>query len=125
METTPLLNQQQEQIYNLTDGKKESIESAKFSAETAFKDSNIKETLAKTLGGVLGLLVLFGSITNIIEDFKTKKKNPWTYSRIILDFTASGALIGYAFENTMFGLKFGIIIGIITLLAEVILLRKK
>jgi hypothetical protein len=125
METQQLLNQQQEQIVDITEGKKETIESAKFSAETTFKDSKLKESLGKTLGGILGVLVLFGSITNVLDDFKTKKRNPWTFSRIILDFTASGALIGYALENTLIGLKLGISVGLIMLLAELILLRKK
>jgi hypothetical protein len=125
METTELLIQQQEQIVDITEGKKETIESAKFSAETTFKDANLKETFGRTLGGILGVLVLFGSITNVIQDFKIKKRNPWIYSRIILDFTASGALIGYALENTLWGLKLGVAVGLIILMVEMICLRNK
>jgi len=125
METQQLLNQQQEQITDLAEGKKETIEGAKISAETALKDSRLKETLGRSLGGLLGVFFLFGSITNVLQDFRRNKRNPWTYSRILLDFTASGALIGYALEDTLLGLKLGIGIGVITLLAELIFIRKK
>lgn len=118
------ISNEQKTFSDIGEGKKESIESAKFSAETTLKDSKLKETLGRTLGGILGVLVLLGSITNVVQDFKDKKKGPWTYSRIILDFTASGALIGYALENTLLGLKFGIILGLSVLLIEIILLRK-
>ena len=124
METTQVINQPQNKIINLAEGKKESIESARFSVDTTLKDSKLRDNLGKTFGGVLGGLVLLGSLTNVIEDFKTKKKNPWVYSRIILDFMASGALIGYAFENTLLGLKCGIAIGVITLILELIFIKK-
>jgi hypothetical protein len=110
---------------DIMEGKKESIESAKFSAETALKDSRIKETIGRTLGGLLGIFLLFGSITNVIKDFSNKKKSPWIYSRIIMDFTASGALIGYAVGYTLGGIGIGFLIGIITLIAELYCINKK
>jgi hypothetical protein len=104
---------------DILEGKKESIDGARVSAETVMKDNRIKETLGRIFGGMLGLLVLFGSITNVIQDFKTKKRSPWVYSRIIIDFVASGALIGYALEQTLWGLIAGFGIGIITMLVEI------
>lgn len=103
---------------DLVEGKKESIDGARVSAETVLKDNRLKETIGRILGGILGLLVLFGSITNVIQDFKTKKRSPWVYSRIILDFVASGVLIGYALEQTLLGLLSGLTVGIIILLCE-------
>jgi hypothetical protein len=117
--------QQTQQSANIAEGKKESIESARYSAETTLKDSNLREGIGRGFGGFLGFLILMGSITNVIEDFKIKKKNIWTYSRIILDFIASGALIGYALENTLLGLKVGGIIGLTTLVAECVFIRSK
>jgi len=72
------LGQQNIQI-DIMEGKKESIESAKFSAETALKDSKIKENIGRVLGGLLGIFLLFGSITNVVKDFKSKKRSPWVY----------------------------------------------
>jgi hypothetical protein len=103
---------------DLVEGKKESIDGARVSAETVLKDNRLKETIGRMLGGILGILVLFGSITNVIQDFKTRKRSPWVYSRIILDFVASGVLIGYALEQTLFGLLSGLTVGIIILLCE-------
>ncbi len=69
-------------------------------------------------------MVLFGSVTNVIQDFKTKKTSPWVYSRIVVDFVASGALIGYALNQTLMGLITGFFIGIVTLIMELIYLKK-
>jgi hypothetical protein len=111
-------NNQTPYVTDILEGKKDSIEGAKVSAETLMKDSKTKELLGRFFGGILGVMVLFGSITNVIQDFKTKKRSPWVYCRIILDFVASGALIGYALEQTLIGLSIGLIIGIITMLFE-------
>ena len=120
--TNPLMGKSSEATTNYTldlvEGKKESIDGARVSAETVLKDNSLKETMGKMLGGILGLLVLFGSITNVIQDFKTRKRSPWVYSRIILDFVASGVLIGYALEQTLVGLLSGLTIGVIILLCE-------
>jgi len=109
---------------DIAEGKKESIESAKFSAETTLKDSRIKETLGRSLGGFLGVLLLFGAITNVAKDIKDKKKSPWIFSRIIMDFTASGALIGYAIGYTLRGISIGAVIGLATLIFELIYSKK-
>ncbi len=103
---------------DLIEGKKESMDGARVSAETVLKDNKTKELLGRIFGGLLGFLVLFGSITNVIEDFKTKKRSPWVYSRIMLDFIASGALIGYALEQTLWGLYVGLTVGGIILVCE-------
>lgn len=124
METIQTNIQQTPQTTNIAEGKKESIDSARVSAETALKDSKIKETIGRTFGGILGVLVLLGSVTNVIEDFKVKKRNTWVYPRIILDFMASGALIGYALENTVLGLKAGLLVGFLTLLIELLFIKK-
>jgi hypothetical protein len=125
MENISLTKEPLNKTINFGDGKKESIESAKFSVDTTLKDAKLKDTLGRTFGGVLGGLVLLGSLTNVFEDFKSKKKNPWVYSRIILDFMASGALIGYALENTLLGLKFGLAIGALTLILELFLIKRE
>ena len=119
-----LLNEQQPSVITLTEGKKESIDNAKMSAETAFKDTTLKANVGRTLGGIFGFLVLLGSVTNVIEDFKKNKRNPWVYSRIILDFVASGALIGYALKNTLLGLELGVTAGGIILIMELIYIKK-
>lgn len=115
----------EEVVVDIAEGKKESIESAKFSAETTVKDSRIKETIGRSLGGLLGIFLLFGAITNVAKDLKAKKKSPWIFSRIIMDFTASGALIGYALGYTLQGLSLGVVIGILTLLFELFYSRTK
>lgn len=108
----------------LIEGKRESIDSARVSADTVLKDSKIRDTIGRFLGGFLGLMVLFGSVTNVIQDFKTKKTSPWVYSRIVVDFVASGALIGYALNQTLAGLIAGFTIGVLTLVMELIYLKK-
>lgn len=106
------------------EGKKESIDSVRVSADTILKDNKIRDTIGRFFGGFLGLMVLFGSVTNVIQDFKTKKTSPWVYSRIVVDFVASGALIGYALNQTLIGLITGFAIGILTLIMELIYLKK-
>lgn len=108
----------------LVEGKKESIDSVRVSADTVLKDSRIRETIGRFFGGFFGIMVLFGSITNVIQDFKTKKMSPWVYSRIVVDFVASGALIGYALNRTLIGIVAGLIIGILTLIMEMLYLKK-
>lgn len=109
---------------DLSEGRKESIESLRYSTETVMKDNKLKEIFGRTLGGIFGFAILFSSITNVVTDFKSKKRSPWIYSRIILDFTASGALIGYALGETLIGISLGIAIGLIILILEVITKRK-
>lgn len=108
----------------LVEGKRESIDSARVSADTVLKDSKIRDTIGRFFGGFLGLMVLFGSVTNVIQDFKTKKTSPWVYSRIVVDFVASGALIGYALNQTLIGIIAGFTIGILTLIMELVYLKK-
>jgi len=100
------------------ESRKDSIEKAKFSSETVLRDSSIKEGITRIIGGMFGFLVLLSSISNVEKDFKSKVRSPWTYSRIILDFTASGALIGYAIKNTLIGITLGLIIGVIMVIIE-------
>jgi hypothetical protein len=120
-----LISKAANETVDFAEGKKESIESAKFSAETTVKDSRLKETVGRSLGGLLGILLLFGAITNVAKDIKEKKKSPWIFSRIIMDFTASGALIGYAIGYTLQGISLGALIGIATVIFELIYSRKK
>jgi len=100
------------------ESRKDSIERARFSSEAVLRDSSIKESITKIIGGMFGFLILISSISNIEKDFKLKNKNPWVYSRIILDFTASGALIGYAAKNTLIGLAIGLVFGITMVIIE-------
>ncbi len=100
------------------------LESAKVSADSALAESKISSSIVSTLGGVLGVLVLFSSISNLAKDFRAKKTNPWTYSRIMIDFSVSGGLIGYAFGHMFLGLEAGFIIGILVLILELIFIRK-
>lgn len=108
----------------LDEGKKESIESLRYSTDTVLRDNNIKQIIGRIFGGIFGITILFSSITNVITDFKLKKRSPWIYSRIILDFTASGTLIGYTINHTIPGLFIGLGVGITTLIAEIITKNK-
>jgi hypothetical protein len=101
------------------------VETAKFSAESALEEEKMERSTVKGIGGILGILLLFNSIANVIKDIKTKKMNGWTYSRVLVDFTVSGGLIGYAFSNMLFGMKVGIIIGIMILFIELYLVKYK
>ena len=112
------LEKPREEPNEIIESRKASIEKAKFSSETVLRDSSIKESITRIIGGMFGFLVLINSISNIEKDFKSKNKNQWIYSRIIMDFTASGALIGYAAKNTIIGLVIGLIFGIIMVVIE-------
>jgi acid phosphatase family membrane protein YuiD len=107
------------------DNKKQSLDSARFSTDAAFKDKSIKDGVVRGLSGILGILVLSNSINNLREDFKNNKIDFWIVSRVIVDFTASGALIGYAFNNVLFGILIGAIVGLIALIVELVSLKKK
>jgi hypothetical protein len=109
---------------DLSEGKKESIDSAKYSADAVLRDKSIGEVITKSISGIFGATVLFGSITNVIKDFRNNKKSPWVFSRILVDFLASGALIGYALGYTLIGIYVGSSIGVLTLIAEIIFKKR-
>jgi len=46
-------------------------------------------------------------------------------SRIIMDFTASGALIGYAAGYTLWGISLGASLGLSLLIVELFCIKKK
>ena len=59
------------------------------------------------------------SVLSVRKDLKRKKIEKWVYSRVIIDFTVSGGLIGFALKNMMLGLEIGFLIGIFVLMSEV------
>ena len=109
---------------NSLESKRQSIESARYSSETLLRDENIGRTIARGAGAVFGSLVLLKSVEGVREDIRSKKMTSWTYSRVILDFTASGALIGFSAGFTLYGIILGITLGVGSLITEIVLLRK-
>jgi hypothetical protein len=100
------------------------VETAKFSAESAAAEQELDTSIVRLIGGFLGALILFNSIANVFRDISKRKLNHWSYTRIVLDFTVSGALIGYGLKNMLFGIQAGFIVGIITLLIEVSIIKR-
>jgi hypothetical protein len=100
------------------------VETAKFSAESAAAEQELDTGVVRAIGGFLGALILFNSIANVFRDVKKRKLNPWSYTRVVLDFTVSGALIGYGFEHMLVGIQAGFVIGIVTLLLELKLIAR-
>jgi hypothetical protein len=100
------------------------VETAKFSAESAAAEQELDTSIVRAIGGFLGALILFNSIANVYRDIKRKKLNPWSYTRIVLDFTVSGALIGYGLEHMLFGIQAGFLVGIFTLILELLIIKK-
>ena len=101
------------------------VETAKFSAESAAAERELEPSMVKGIGGFLGALILFNSIANVFRDVKRKKLNPWSYTRIILDFTVSGAMIGYGLGQMLLGMKSGLVLGLITLVTELIIIKRR
>jgi len=128
METTQQIQNVEEVHFETRSSSEEQImkvETAKFSAESALEEEKIQRSTVKSIGGVLGILLLFNSVVNVIKDIKTRKINGWTYSRVLVDFTVSGGLIGYAFSNMLFGMEIGVFMGVIILIIELLIIKHK
>lgn len=103
--------------------RKDSLDGAKFSADTLYKDSALK-AMARTFSGILGSIMLLSAIGNIADNIKKKKKNFWIYPKTIMEFIASGVMIGYAVGYTLIGLIAGTGVGIVLLFIELWLIRQ-
>ena len=103
--------------------RKDSLDGAKASADTLYKDSALK-ALARTFSGVIGAIMLLSAIGNFADNIKSKKKNFWIYPKTVMEFVASGVLIGYAVEYTMMGLVAGASVGLILVFIELWMIRK-
>ncbi len=107
------------------ESKKQSIESARYSSETLMKDSTLGKSIVRTAGGIFGSLILLRSIGGVLNDIKSEKMDSWIFSRVILDFTASGTLIGFAVDRTLIGMIGGLSLGILSLITELFIFKQK
>jgi hypothetical protein len=104
--------------------RKDSLDGAKFSADTLYKDSTLK-VMMSAFSGILGSIMLLSAIGNIADNIKKKKKNFWIYPKTVLEFIASGVLIGYALGYTLIGLIAGAVVGVVLLAIEIKMIGKK
>jgi hypothetical protein len=109
----------------ISDSKKSSVDSAKYSADVALKDKSLKENFVSCLSFLFGLAVFFSSVGNVYIDIKKQRKSLWVYFRIIIDFVASGVLIGYALNYTIWGLGLGFSVGILAIVIELKMIKNK
>lgn len=129
METTNqsvlLNNTSSKEVSSLNEGKKESINSAKLSADTALRDKNMNQGIIKSFSGIFGFLLLFNAISNFMKDIKGKPQSTWDYLRIVFDFTVSGIMIGYTFNKTLWGIILGFSAGLFLVIFKFIKLKSK
>jgi hypothetical protein len=107
----------------VADSRRENVENARFSADTLSRDAQLKN-IARAFSGILGVVILFRAIANTIYDLKHPKKNPWIFSRVILEFTASGILIGYSLSHILIGMSLGFFTGAAIVLVELKVFKK-